>query len=138
MTDDALFRWELEHRAPPQGSIPCRLTEPIPEIAELAAAHPGHEIWAEQLPGQAQIKYVAQRRPGTSAQPYLIVTGDLAELRISSATVARLERQQRTRCRGRTLTRLAAALGEQPSRLVPAPESRTGTPRPESPPETPR
>jgi predicted transcriptional regulator len=32
---------------------------------------------------------------------------------ISEATVARLERQARTSCRGRTLARLAAALDEQ-------------------------
>jgi transcriptional regulator with XRE-family HTH domain len=36
---------------------------------------------------------------------------------ISKATVARLERQARTSCRGRTLARLAAALDEQPARI---------------------
>jgi transcriptional regulator with XRE-family HTH domain len=34
---------------------------------------------------------------------------------ISVATLARLERQPRTRCRGRTLARLALALGEDPA-----------------------
>jgi DNA-binding XRE family transcriptional regulator len=33
---------------------------------------------------------------------------------ISVTTLARLERQPRTRCRGRTLARLALALGEDP------------------------
>jgi len=39
---------------------------------------------------------------------------------ISAATVARLERQSQASCRGRTLARLAAALGEQPAALTPA------------------
>lgn len=81
MTDDTLSRWELEHQPAPPGPIACRLAGPIPELTELAAAHPGHEIWAEQLPGLTQLKYVAQRRQGSSAQPYLVVTDDLAELR---------------------------------------------------------
>jgi hypothetical protein len=51
------------------------------EVAALAAAHPEHEIWAEQPPGLDRLKYVAQRRKGTSAQPYLVMTDDLAELR---------------------------------------------------------
>jgi transcriptional regulator with XRE-family HTH domain len=40
---------------------------------------------------------------------------------ISKATVARLERQAMTSCRGRTLARLAGALGERPTgiRLLP-------------------
>jgi transcriptional regulator with XRE-family HTH domain len=37
---------------------------------------------------------------------------------MSVATVARLELQPRATCRGRTLARLAAALGEQPSALA--------------------
>jgi len=81
MTDDALSRWESGHQAAPLGPIACRLAGPIPELTELAAAHPAHEIWAEQPPGLTQLTYVAQRRQGTSAQPYLIVTDDLAELR---------------------------------------------------------
>ena len=41
---------------------------------------PGHDIWAERLPGQEQLRYVAQRRRGTDAHPYVIVTSDFAEL----------------------------------------------------------
>jgi DNA-binding XRE family transcriptional regulator len=78
---DALSRWELEHQTAPSGAVACRLAGPIPELTELATAHPEHEIWAEQQPGQAQLRYVAQRRQGTTAQPYLIVSDDLAELR---------------------------------------------------------
>jgi transcriptional regulator with XRE-family HTH domain len=39
---------------------------------------------------------------------------------ISTATVARLERQLAASCRSRTLGRLAAALGEDRDRLTPA------------------
>ena len=50
---------------------------------------------------------------------------------ISLTTVARLERQSRASCRGRTLARLAAALGEQPAAISPpAPAGRTQPPSP--------
>jgi transcriptional regulator with XRE-family HTH domain len=42
-----------------------------------------------------------------------------AKAGISSATVARLERTTHTRCRTRTLARLATALGEDPAALTP-------------------
>jgi hypothetical protein len=50
------------------------------ELDALAAQHPDHHIWTETLPGLS-LRYVAQRKPGTSARPYLIVTPDLHELR---------------------------------------------------------
>jgi transcriptional regulator with XRE-family HTH domain len=37
---------------------------------------------------------------------------------ISASTVAKLEQQQRTRCRGRTVARLSAVLGEDPSAII--------------------
>lgn len=40
---------------------------------------------------------------------------------LSLTTVARLERQSRATCRGRTLARLAAALHEQPAAFRPPP-----------------
>lgn len=46
----------------------------------LAAQHPDHRIWTETLPGLS-LRYVAQRRRGTNARPYLVVTDDLTELR---------------------------------------------------------
>ena len=50
---------------------------------------------------------------------------------ISLTTVARLERQSRASCRGRTLARLAAALDEQPGAISPAsPADRTQPPSP--------
>ena len=39
---------------------------------------------------------------------------------VSVSTVAQLERQTRTSCRGRTLARLAVALSVQPTALMPA------------------
>ncbi|MGH3219438.1 MAG: helix-turn-helix domain-containing protein [Streptosporangiaceae bacterium] len=45
---------------------------------------------------------------------------ELAQLaEVSPYTVSKLERQQTTACRSRTLARLAAALGEPPSAIVP-------------------
>jgi transcriptional regulator with XRE-family HTH domain len=38
---------------------------------------------------------------------------------VSPYTVSKLERQRATSCRTRTLPRLAAALGEEPSAIVP-------------------
>jgi DNA-binding XRE family transcriptional regulator len=50
---------------------------------------------------------------------------------ISLTTVARLERQSRASCRGRTLARLAAALDEQPGAISPgSPADRTQPPSP--------
>jgi hypothetical protein len=46
----------------------------------LAAEHPQHRIWTETLPGQDRPRYVAQRRAGSHANPYLVVTDDFAEL----------------------------------------------------------
>ncbi|MGI8447568.1 MAG: helix-turn-helix domain-containing protein, partial [Streptosporangiaceae bacterium] len=40
---------------------------------------------------------------------------------ISVGTIGQLERQAHPSCRGRTLARLAAALGEQPTTLMPSP-----------------
>jgi DNA-binding XRE family transcriptional regulator len=39
---------------------------------------------------------------------------------ISVGTIGQLERQARSSCRGRTLARLAAALGAQPTALMPS------------------
>jgi len=78
MTDD-LFRFEIENLAPPLTAL--RVAECPPELIDLASAQPGHDIWAERLPGRKQLRYVAQRRRGTDAHPYAIVTSDFAELR---------------------------------------------------------
>lgn len=58
-----------------------RIAECPPELIDLASAQPEHHIWAERLPGSPQLRYVAQRRPGSTAQPYAVVTSEFAELR---------------------------------------------------------
>jgi hypothetical protein len=78
MKDDP-FRFEIEHSAPRLTAL--RIAECPPELIDLASAQPGHDIWAERLPGTGQLRYVARRRRGTDAHPYVIVTSDLAELR---------------------------------------------------------
>jgi len=78
MTND-LSRWEIESLAPEVKTL--RITECPPELLDLASTHTGHDIWAERLPGSPQIRYVAQRRPGSNAQPYVVVTSEFTELR---------------------------------------------------------
>ncbi len=78
MTDDP-FRFEIEHPAPLVTTL--RIAECPQELIDLASAQPEHHIWAERLPGTAQLRYVAQRRSGSNAQPYVIVTSEFAELR---------------------------------------------------------
>lgn len=78
MTDDP-FRFEIEHPVPPLTAL--RIAECPQELIDLASAQPRHDIWAERLPGTAQLRYVAQRRRGTDAHPYAVVTSDFAELR---------------------------------------------------------
>jgi DNA-binding XRE family transcriptional regulator len=45
---------------------------------------------------------------------------------ISEVTISRLEQQDRASCRGRTLARLATALGVQPAALMSQPDARAG------------
>jgi hypothetical protein len=68
-------RSEPEHDAPTVAAHHRRRAA----LDTLAAQHPDHHIWTETLPGLS-LRYIAQRRPGTSAQPYLVVTDDLDEL----------------------------------------------------------
>ena len=78
MTNDP-FRFEIEHPAPDVTAL--RIAECPQELIDLASTQPGHDLWAERLPGTAQLRYVAQRRRGADAHPYVIVTSDFAELR---------------------------------------------------------
>lgn len=75
-------------------------------------------------------------RPSSHAERWMVIVDGqrLRELRhqraisqvelarlagVSPYTVSKLERQRATSCRTRTLARLAAALGEEPSAIVP-------------------
>ncbi len=81
--------------------------------ATPATQRPGRS-WTTVLDGQ----HLRQlRRQRELSQEKL---ADLAG--VSPGTVARLERQHHSPCRGRTLARLAAALGERPA-AISSPES---------------
>jgi hypothetical protein len=67
------LRAEIEHASEPQRQ---RV-----ELASLAPQYPDHRLWTEVLPGLGRLRYVAKRREGTQANPYLVITDDLAELR---------------------------------------------------------
>lgn len=69
------LRTELEHDRTDAARIGCHTA-----LEALAAEHPQHRIWTETLPGQDRPRYVAQRRAGSHANPYLVVTDDFAEL----------------------------------------------------------
>jgi hypothetical protein len=69
------LRAELEHDRIAATRAGCRAA-----LEAAAEQHPGHRIWTETLPGQDRLRYVAQRRPGSHASPYLVVTDDFTEL----------------------------------------------------------
>jgi transcriptional regulator with XRE-family HTH domain len=73
------------------------------------ATRPGQR-WITVLDGERLRKLRRQR--GLSQEKLANRAG------ISITTVARLERSPRPSCRGRTLARLAAALGEQPAAMT--------------------
>ena len=69
------LRAELEHNRTDAARVGCQTA-----LEALADEHPQHRIWTETLPGQDRPRYVAQRRPGSRINPYLVVTDDFAEL----------------------------------------------------------
>ena len=83
------------------------MNHPAPASVTLRAHR-----WNIALDGQ-RLRHL-RRQHGLSQEQLAAKAG------ISLATVARLERTPRTTCRTRTLSRLAAALGEQPAALTPA------------------
>lgn len=83
--------------------------------AAPAAQRPARS-WTTVLDGQ-QLRQLRRQRELSREK-----LADLAG--VSLTTVARLERRHHAPCRGRTLARLAAALGERPAAISP-PESAT-------------
>jgi hypothetical protein len=69
------LRTELEHDRTAAATVGYRAA-----MEALAAEHPEHRVWTEMLPGQDRLRYVARWRPGSHANPYLVVTDDFAEL----------------------------------------------------------
>jgi hypothetical protein len=50
------------------------------QLAALTQQYPDHSISTESYPGRAR-RFAARARPGTGAQPWLVLTPDLDELR---------------------------------------------------------
>ena len=80
-----------------------------PSPAPTSTSRPPY-LWTSFLDGR-QLRHL--RRECSMSQEQLAEAAG-----ISTATVGRLERQPRASCRGRTLARLAAALGEDPVALT--------------------
>jgi len=68
--------------------------------------------WVTSVDGQ-QIRHLRRQR-GLAREELARLAG------ISPDTLARLEREPAARCRMRTLARLAAALGEHPTKMIAA------------------
>jgi serine/threonine-protein kinase RsbW len=82
---------------------------PAPVLASARTTRPAQR-WTAVLDGE-RLRHL-RRLHGLSQDKLADRAG------ISSATVARLERQSRPSCRTRTLARLAAALGEHPATIT--------------------
>jgi hypothetical protein len=50
------------------------------ELAEIAEQCPDHLLGTECYPGRAR-RYLARAKPGTTANPWLVMTADIGELR---------------------------------------------------------
>jgi DNA-binding XRE family transcriptional regulator len=90
---------------------PSRLPE-LPPSDSLASAGSGRPARPQTTILDGQRLRQLRRERGLSQEKLADRAG------ISITTVARLERQPRASCRGRTLGRLAAALGEQPTAIA--------------------
>jgi DNA-binding XRE family transcriptional regulator len=92
--------------------------EPMPALAPAGAGSSAGGRWMVIIDGQ---RLRELRLQGGLSQEML---ADRAG--VSLATVGRLERHGRPSCRGRTLARLAAALGEHPAAITPADKGAEG------------
>ncbi len=69
-----ILRAELEHlRA--VARMGCRAT-----VEAVAAEYTEHGVWTEIFAWADKLRYLARRRPGSQANPYLVVADDFAEL----------------------------------------------------------
>jgi DNA-binding XRE family transcriptional regulator len=99
---------------------PSRLPE-LPPPVSLASAGSSRPVRPQTRILDGQRLRQLRRERGLSQEKLADRAG------ISLTTVARLERQARASCRGRTLGRLAAALGEEPTTIA-CPEPDHGRP----------
>ena len=56
------------------------------EMKALADEYPDHKIYTERIWWRTRIRYVAQRRRGTDAHPYLVIADYMSELRDALAS----------------------------------------------------
>jgi DNA-binding XRE family transcriptional regulator len=82
-------------------------SQPTVRVQGSAGSVPAPRSWTTTVDGS---RLRQARREDALSRAELAGTAG-----ISVATLARLERQPRTRCRGRTLARLALTLGEDPA-----------------------
>lgn len=117
---DARTGWrvwfEMHCPAGPKTTIMPQAQPPDGIAAGPAQSGDGHrdraaQPWIIELDGP-RLRQLRQARGLSQAE----LTGQAG---IGLATLTRLERQPRATCRGRTLTRLATALGEHPAALTP-------------------
>jgi DNA-binding XRE family transcriptional regulator len=106
------------------------LTEATPEIGgRVSICQPGmRDALAPMRPGDSRARKWLVLADGRRLRQLrhehcLSQQGLAARAGISVVTISRLERQDRVSCRGRTLTRLAAALGVQPATLMTEPDA---------------
>ena len=81
-------------------------------LARLMTGTRPSDRWLTAVDGQ-QIRHLRRQR-GLAREELAGLAG------ISPETLARLERERIVRCRTRTVARLAAALGEHPTTMIPA------------------
>jgi DNA-binding XRE family transcriptional regulator len=91
---------------------PAAASQPAPPSAPAPAGAGGSAArrWMVTIDGQ-RLRQLRRQR-GLSQEMLADRAG------VSAATVGRLERCDRPSCRGRTLARLAAVLGEQPAAII--------------------
>jgi DNA-binding XRE family transcriptional regulator len=104
----------------PSAHTPTAASQPAPPSAPAPAGAGGSAArrWMVIVDGQ-RLRQLRRQR-GLSQEMLADQAG------VSAATVGRLERCGRPSCRGRTLGRIAAVLGEQPAAIIPTDDHAKG------------
>ena len=103
-------------------SAPARTvaSQPAPPSAPSPAGAGGSAARRWMVIIDGQLLRQLRRQRGLSQEMLADQAG------VSAATVGRLERSGRPSCRGRTLGRIAAVLGEHPAAIIPTDDHATG------------